>query len=129
MHKTLKQLLELAENAAQNAYAPYSNFRVGACIMYEDGSVYTGCNVENASYGLSLCAERTAIAKAVSDGKHSGLKYVAIISTDAEKCFPCGACRQWIAEFSKSAKIIVRDKSSEPLVFSINELLPHAFSL
>ncbi len=129
MHKPPEQLLELAHEAAKNAYAPYSKFRVGACAMYENGSVYTGCNVENASYGLTLCAERTALAKAVSDNKHSGLKYIAIISPDAKKCFPCGACRQWIAEFSKNAKIIVEDESGNPLEFSINELLPHSFSL
>lgn len=123
------QLLKLASEAAEKAYAPYSKFKVGACVLYEDGSVYTGCNVENASYGLCLCAERNALSSAVADGKHEGLKAVAIYSPNAILCFPCGACRQWIAEFSKDAKIIVQDKDGQIKEFSIKELLPHSFNL
>lgn len=129
MQKSPEELLELAHSAAKNAYAPYSKFQVGACAIFEDGSVYTGCNVENASYGLTICAERTAISKAVSDGKHKGLNAVAIYSPNAELCYPCGACRQWIAEFSKDAKIIVQDKQGNIKETSIKELLPHSFSL
>ncbi len=121
-------LLKLACEAAQNAYAPYSKFQVGACVLYEDGSIYTGCNVENASYGLSLCAERNAMASAVADGKYSGLAAIAICSPDAQLCFPCGACRQWIVEFSKNARIIVQDKDGVK-EFSIQELLPYSFNL
>lgn len=123
------ELLKLAREAANRAYAPYSKFRVGACVLYEDGSVYTGCNVENASYGLSLCAERNAISNAVADGKHGGIVAVAIYSPDADLCFPCGACRQWIAEFSESAKIILMDKTGKAVEYLINELLPNSFKL
>lgn len=123
------QLLKLASEAATCAYAPYSKFRVGACVLYEDGSVYTGCNVENASYGLSLCAERNAISTAVADSKHGGIAVVAIVSLDADECSPCGACRQWIAEFSKNAKIILMDKTGKAVEYSIQELLPNSFTL
>jgi len=127
MQTNQEQLLKLACEAAENAYAPYSNFRVGACILYEDGSIYKGCNAENASYGLSLCAERSAIAKAVADGKHTGLTAIAIYSPDKQECFPCGACRQWISEFSDNARIIVAGKDGQPKEYSIQELLPNSF--
>lgn len=125
---TPDQLLKLAYEASKNAYAPYSKFHVGACVLYNDGSVYTGCNVENASYGLSLCAERSALSRAVVDGKHSGLSAIAICGPNVEPCFPCGACRQWIVEFSRDAKIVVQDKDGFK-EFSIHELLPHSFFL
>ncbi len=123
-----EHLLKLACEAAENAYAPYSGFKVGASVLYKDGSVYSGCNVENASYGLSLCAERSAISSAIKHGKHTGLLAIAICSQNAGLCFPCGACRQWITEFSKDAKIIVRHKSGLK-EYSAQELLPHSFSL
>lgn len=128
MSKSPEQLLELARNASEYAYAPYSKFKVGACVLYDDGSVYTGCNVENASYGLSLCAERSAISAAVADGKHKGLVSVAIYSPNTELCFPCGACRQWIAEFAKDTTIILQTTKGYK-EFSIQELLPHSFNL
>ncbi len=128
MQTNSEHLLKLAYEAAKNAYAPYSKFHVGACVLYSDGSTYTGCNVENSSYGLSICAERNAISSAVANGKHCGLVAIAIYSPNADLCFPCGACRQWLAEFSKDAKIIVRDKEGIK-EFSIQELLPHSFSL
>ncbi|OGI04080.1 MAG: cytidine deaminase [Candidatus Melainabacteria bacterium GWF2_37_15] len=126
MNKDPIHLLELASEAAKKAYAPYSKFRVGACALYEDGSVYTGCNVENVSYGLTICAERSAISAAVANGEHGGLVAIAIFSPDSELCFPCGACRQWIIEFSDNAKIIVQDKTGKPVEVSIKELLPNA---
>ncbi len=126
MRKDPCYLISLASEAAKKAYAPYSKFRVGACVLYGDGSVYTGCNVENTSYGLAVCAERNAISTAVADGKHSGIEAIAIFSPDSELCFPCGACRQWVAEFSENAKIIVQDKTGQIMEFSIKELLPNA---
>lgn len=122
-----KQLLELARQAANKAYAPYSKFHVGACVLYEDRSVYTGCNVENMSYGLTICAERNAISTAVADGKHHGIIAIAVYSPNSKLCYPCGACRQWIAEFSKNAIIIVQGETGEPVECSIKELLPNAF--
>lgn len=127
MSKFPEQLLELARNAAENAYAPYSKFKVGACVLYDDESVYTGCNVENASYGLSLCAERSAISAAVANGKYKGLVAVAIYSPNTELCFPCGACRQWISEFAKDTVIILQTPEGYK-EFSIQELLPHSFN-
>lgn len=128
MSKNPEKLLKIAAEASKNAYAPYSKFKVGAVVLYKDNSIYTGCNVENASYGLSLCAERNALSSAVADGKSQGLKAVAIYSPCADLCFPCGACRQWIAEFSQDAEIIVQDKESYK-IFNIAELLPYSFTL
>ena len=126
---TAKELLSLAAKAAQNAYAPYSKFNVGAAVLYEDGKTYTGCNVENASYGLTLCAERNAISNAVADGQTKGLLAVAIYSPNAKLCFPCGACRQWISEFSKDAAVFVQDKDGSPMNYCISELLPYSFEI
>ncbi|HBG50095.1 MAG TPA: cytidine deaminase [Cyanobacteria bacterium UBA9971] len=125
----IKKILKFASDVAQNAYSPYSKFKVGACVLYEDGNAYTGCNVENASYGLTLCAERTAISSAIADGQKSKIVAIAIYSPNAKLCYPCGACRQWIAEFSKDASIIVENAEGKPQIFSIKELLPHTFEL
>ncbi len=124
-----ENLLKLAANAAKNAYAPYSKFYVGACAFFENEKTYTGCNVENASYGLSLCAERNAISSAVAAGEKSKLLAVAIFSPNTKLCYPCGACRQWIAEFSKDAAVILQDSDGKPKVFSMRELLPYSFEL
>jgi len=125
----IKKILKFASDVAQNAYSPYSKFKVGACVLYEDGNAYTGCNVENASYGLTLCAERTAISSAIADGEKTKIVAVAIYSPNAKLCYPCGACRQWIAEFSKDAAVILEDTDGNPKSFSIKELLPHSFEL
>lgn len=124
-----QQLLQLASEASKNAYAPYSKFHVGACVLFDDGSVYKGCNVENASYGLSLCAERNAISTAIADNKNTGLLAIAIYSPDSKLCYPCGACRQWVVEFSKDALIIVEGQDKTPVIRTISELLPESFSL
>lgn len=125
---TPEQLLQLAMEASKAAYAPYSNFKVGAAVLYQDGSVFKGCNVENATW-LSLCAERNAIATAITEGKQAGLKAVAIYSPNSKLCYPCGSCRQWIFEFSKDADIIVTDSDDKPIITNISELLPKAFEL
>jgi len=125
----VKKILKFASDVAQNSYSPYSKFKVGACVLYEDGNAYTGCNVENASYGLTLCAERTAISSAIADGQKSKIVAVAIYSPNAKLCYPCGACRQWIAEFSQDASVIVENSEGKPQVLSIKELLPHTFKL
>jgi len=129
MSEQYKKLLEIADKAAENAYAPYSNFKVGACALFEDGSVYTGCNVENSSYGLSLCAERNAVSTAIAQGQKSALVAVAISCKNTKLCYPCGACRQWITEFNKSADVIVEGNNGEPIIFKATELLPNAFEL
>ena len=122
------ELLELAEKAAQNAYAPYSGFKVGAAVLCRDGSVYTGCNIENASYGASNCAERTAVFKAVSEGKKEFLK-IAIMSSGRGFTFPCGICRQVLWEFMPQGDVVLGDVNGRIKVFKLKELLPEAFSL
>ena len=99
--KTNEEILSIAKEAAKNSYSPYSRFPVGACALYESGNTYIGCNIENSSYGLTLCAERNAISNAIASGETSKLLKVAIYSPNSKKCFPCGACRQWMREFEK----------------------------
>lgn len=129
-----RELIRMAEEAAKGAYAPYSRFQVGAALVCEDGSVYTGCNIENASYGLTVCAERVAIFKAVSEGKRK-LKALAVAGREADGefrdfCAPCGACRQVIAEFArKDMKIILGRSCGELREWTIAELLPESFQM
>lgn len=124
-------LLEKAKDISSLAYCPYSKFAVGACVLFESGKWYVGCNVENASYGLSLCAERNAISTAIAQNEKSKIIAVAIYSPNSSKCSPCGACRQWIYELKseKGTKIILSDKNFEPIYYTIDELLPHGFML
>lgn len=122
-------LIQKAKDALQNAYAPYSNFKVGACALFESGNIYTGCNVENASYGLSLCAERNALSGAKASGETTKLLAIAVVSENMPLCTPCGACRQWIYEFSQDAKVIVENADKTLKIFEIKELLPYGFSL
>ncbi len=131
MMKTQEELLELAKQASKNAYAPYSKFNVGACILYESGNYYTGCNVENASYGLALCAERNAISNAIAAGENSKPSMIAVYSPQRKLCYPCGACRQWLWEFENDqhTKIILENEDSKPISYCINELLPYNFKL
>jgi cytidine deaminase len=123
-----QDLIRKGVSAREFAYCPYSKFQVGAALLCSDGTVFTGCNVENVSYGISICAERTAIVKAVSSGNKS---YKAIvISADYEGTFvsPCGACRQFIAEFgSKTDVYLAKPDLSEVLITSISDLLPLSF--
>lgn len=121
-----KDLIKLAETASKKAYAPYSNFLVGAAILFKNDKTVTGCNVENASYGLSLCAERNALSTAVTQGIDSEISKIAIFSPNTDKCYPCGACRQWIKEFSKDAVIVIQD-GEDFCELKISELLPYSF--
>ena len=121
-----QELINLALKVADKAYAPYSKFHVGAAVLFEDGNISTGCNVENASYGLCLCAERNAISTAITQGIEPKIKKIAIASSNTDKCYPCGACRQWIQEFSKDAVIVLKD-GDKTIEYSIAELLPHSF--
>jgi len=122
-----KELLQIAQEAAKQAYAPYSGYHVGAALQCLDGSVITGCNVENSSYSLTLCAERNAVFKAISEGKRD---YVSIaIYVEAEQLFPpCGACRQVMYEFNPQLRVIYANRY-ETIVTSLSELLPGAFTL
>ena len=122
-----KELVKIAEKASENAYADYSGYKVGAALQTSSGKIYTGCNVENASYSLTNCAERTAIFKAVSEGEKNFVSMA--IYVQSEKLFPpCGACRQVIAEFSDDMTIIYANKTQE-IKTNINKLLPESFKL
>ena len=125
------QLLELAKKACDNAYAKYSNFHVGACALYESGNYYLGCNVENASYGLTLCAERNAMSNAIVAGEKSKLVKIAIFSKDRTNCMPCGACRQVIHEFcDNDADVdIILEVEGALKIYTLAQLLPSSFSL
>ncbi len=148
MEIKFKELLESAKSACKNSYSPYSFFPVGACVLFDNGNTYCGTNIENSSYGLTLCAERSAIASAISAGEKGKIVAIAIYSCARKLCYPCGACRQWISEFAQNddIKIILEDKGGcdnkggkcdqcgdeecgEPKIFTLNELLPHTFML
>ncbi len=121
----IKGLIKKALEAQKKAYVPYSNFHVGAALLTEDGEVFTGCNIEIASYSPTLCAERTAIFKAVSEG-HKKIKAIAVVG-DADFTYPCGVCRQVIREFGKDAIIIVANSEDDYREYKLEELLPHSF--
>ena len=125
-----ESLLLLARAAQQNAYAPYSNFRVGAAVLLENGEVFTGCNVENASYGLTNCAERSAIFAAVSKlgGANVKISVVAVVNDHDAACSPCGACRQVIVEFGPNAVVWYQGRNGIQ-ENTISSLLPDCFSL
>ncbi|MEG1823673.1 MAG: cytidine deaminase [Cloacibacillus sp.] len=123
----IKKLAAAAERARAAAYAPYSGFSVGAALLFEGGETVSGCNVENASYGLSLCAERNAMAAAVARGHRRPIA-AAIAGPNDAFCPPCGACRQFLSEFNPDMKIILKGPKG-PEIYSLKELLPLSFSL
>lgn len=123
-----RELIKLAKGARENAYVPYSNFAVGAAVLTKKGNIYTGCNVENASYGLTTCAERTAIVKAVSQGERE-LEAIAVVADTPGPCSPCGACRQIIGEFGENIKVIMGNLKGDLEVKESGELLPGRFGL
>jgi cytidine deaminase len=119
-------VMDAARDASRNAYAPYSNFRVGAAILTEGGQIHAGCNVENASYGLAICAERNAAAAmAFANPGDREIRLVAVFSPDAAPCFPCGACRQVLREFG--CKEILVEEASGLRRYPFEEILPHSF--
>ncbi len=121
-----KELIQKAYDAMAFSYSPYSNFKVGAALLTDTGKVYTGCNVEIASFGATNCAERTAIFKAISEGEKA-FKAIAVVSSSKDYTFPCGICRQVIVEFGKDIDIIVA-KDYDYTVYKIEDLLPHSFT-
>lgn len=129
--KTNEELLKIAKEASKNAYCTYSKFPVGACVLFESGNVYSGCNVENSSFGLTLCAERNAISSAIANGEKSKLIKIAIYSPKTTKCYPCGACRQWIKEFSNgyNSEIIIENDDNKCFSLFLDKLLPYSFNL
>lgn len=121
----INKLIEKALEAQKMAYVPYSKFRVGASLLTEDDKIYSGCNIEIASYSPTICAERTAIFKAISEG-HRKIKAIAVVG-DSDYTFPCGVCRQVIREFGKDAKIIIANSVDDYRVYTLDEILPYSF--
>lgn len=124
---TDQELVDLAFTMLQRSYVPYSGFPVGAAIECADGSIYTGCNVENAAYGSSICAERTALVKAVSEGHRDDWKRIAIVGNSADYCWPCGSCRQMLYEFAPDLTVLVARADHNFVKFPLSDLLLHGF--
>ena len=122
------ELIDMASQSLENAHAPYSNYRVGAALLCADGTVFTGCNVENASYGLTNCAERTALFAAVAAGQ-TNFAALAIAASSEPAPFPCGACRQVLAEFCGPDFPVYIKQADGYAATTLGELLPHAFDL
>lgn len=128
MYEGIARLINEAISARDRAYAPYSRFRVGAAVKAAGGKVFTGCNIENGSFGLTCCAERVALFKAVSEGERN-FTDIAVVSDSEAFCSPCGACRQVMAEFGGDIKVYMCNNRGEYRVKSVSELLPASFSL
>ena len=122
----MEELVEAAKRVRENAFAPYSNFKVGSAVISEDGKIFSGCNVESASFGLTICAERVAIWKAVSEGE-SELAGIAVVADTEELTPPCGVCRQIIWEFCGDVPVILANLKGDVEKILISELLPRAF--
>ena len=123
---TREELKAAAVAMLDRAYCPYSHFAVGAALECADGTVFTGCNIENAAYSPGICAERTAVAKAVSEG-HTDFVRIAIAGRSADFCVPCGVCRQVLREFAPGIEVIYLNGKGEEKVFTLSELLPYSF--
>ena len=122
-----RELLRIAKEASLNAYVPYSGFPVGAALECDDGTVYTGCNVENAAYGDCICAERTAVVKAVSEGQRSFTR-IAIYGEGQGYCMPCGSCRQVLSEFSPEMEVLCAKAGGSYVSYPLNRLMPYKFN-
>ena len=121
-----EKLVNLAKTAMIHSYSPYSRFKVGAAALSDEGSIYTGCNIENASYGATMCAERVAIYASVADG-NKNIKKIAIVSSSDQFTYPCGMCRQVMAEFMEADGIIVLSQGEETKEYRIGDLIPNVF--
>lgn len=124
--EVFKPLIEAAQRARLQSLAPFSNFHVGAAVRTENGNIYTGCNIESASYGLTVCAERVAIWKALSEGERAFTELAVVADTETLTP-PCGTCRQIIWEFARSAEIVFANLHGQSEVFHVGDLLPRAF--
>jgi len=122
------ELIECARRVQEKAYAPYSRFKVGAALLTTRGNIYSGCNIENISYGLTVCAERVALFKAVSEGERE-FKAIAVYAGTSGYCTPCGACRQVLLEFGRDIEVYMVNRQGEYKVMTVGELVPAAFEL
>ena len=125
---TNQELIKRAEEMKPVAYVPYSNFPVGAALLSEDGTVFTGCNVENSAYSMCICAERTALVKAVSEG-HQKFQKIAVTADTEEYCLPCGACRQMLIEFAPDMDVLCANKDGDYVSYKLHDMLAPAFQL
>ena len=123
---TEQALCQKAIDMLDMAYVPYSHFPVGAALLCRDGTVFTGCNIENAAYGATICAERTAIFKAVSEG-HRDFDTIVIAGRSSDYCYPCGMCRQFMKEFAPEMQVICLNGRGEALELTLRDLLPYGF--
>ncbi|XP_072383088.1 cytidine deaminase-like [Diabrotica undecimpunctata] len=123
----IQNLINIATEARLNAYAPYSNFKVGASVMCDDGTIFSGCNVENSSFTVGTCAERCAYVKAISEGKMKFKAVVVVAQQENSFTTPCGACRQFMSEFGNIEVYMTKPSSSDVLVLSLDQLLPYQF--
>ena len=124
---TERELVDLAFSMLERSYVPYSHFPVGAALECADGSVFTGCNVENSAYGDTICAERTAVVKAVSEGHRDDFVRIAIAGRSQDYCWPCGSCRQVLNEFAPGLTVLGARGDGAFVRFPLRELLPHGF--
>ena len=124
---TDRELVERAFEMLRFSYVPYSKFPVGAALECADGTVFTGCNVENSAYGSTICAERTALVKAVSEGRRDDFVRLAVVGNSKDYCWPCGACRQMLYEFAPELTVLVARWDHQFVRLPLRELLPHGF--
>ena len=124
---TDRELVDLAFTMLERSYVPYSRFPVGAALLCADGTVFTGCNVENAAYGSTICAERTAAVKAVSEGHRDDFVRIAVVGNSTDYCWPCGACRQFLFEFAPDLECLIARGDHEYVKLPLRELLAHGF--
>lgn len=124
---TDRELIDLAFSMLERSYCPYSHFPVGAALLCDDGTVFTGCNIENAAFGPTICAERAALSKAVSEGRRGGFTRIAIAGKSEDYCWPCGICRQMLYEFAPDLTVLVARGDGAFVTLKLEELLPHGF--
>lgn len=126
MEHSINRLISAARQAREAAYAPYSNFKVGAALLAADGEIFTGCNVENLSFGLTVCAERNAVFSAVASGRQK-FTAIAVVTDSISPATPCGACRQVLNEFAPDMWVVCANLDTQQKMFRLRELLPEAF--
>lgn len=121
-----KLLIKMAMEARDKSYSPYSKFKVGAAVYTSSGKVFTGCNIENAGYSPTICAERVAVSKCVSEG-YKDIEKIAVVGSESKTSFPCGVCRQFMVEFGRDIKIICAKNIDSYKIYTLEELLPNSF--
>ena len=124
----MNKLIKKAHAARKKAYVPYSNFRVGAALETKEGRIFTGCNIENASFGITICAERVALFKAIAEGAKK-FKRIAIVADTREPCSPCGICRQALFEFAPDLEVVMANVKGKSRALRLTSLLPNGFKL